>query len=105
MFTSFFPAILVLSGCANEDYTRLYHTQDKADELNWEDIGELKHLGPTLYEQGVNFGLYSARAERIELLLFDDPESDRPTQQFPLTRYGDVWNLYVEGVGAGQHYG
>ena len=97
---------LTLAGCADgDDYTRLYFTQDKADDLQWEDIGELQHLGPTLFDDGVNFGIYSARAERVELLLFDDPDADRPTQQFEMTRYDDVWNLYVEGVGPGQHYG
>jgi len=99
------PLLVLLAACADDDYTRLYHTQDKADDLSWEAIGNLEHLGPTVYDNGVNFGLYSARAERVELLLFDDPESDRPVQQFPLTRYDDVWNLYVEGVGLGQHYG
>ena len=93
------PLLVLLAACADDDYTRLYHTQDKADDLSWEAIGNLEHLGPTVYDNGVNFGLYSARAERVELLLFDDPESDRPVQQFPLTRYDDVWNLYVEGVG------
>ena len=96
---------LVFVSCVNEDYTRLYYTQPKADNLDWDAIGELQHLGPSVYDDGVNFGLYSGRAERVELLLFDDPESDRPTQQFEMTRYDDVWNLYVEGVGPGQHYG
>ena len=92
---------LVFVSCVNEDYTRLYYTQPKADNLEWDAIGELQHLGPSVYDDGVNFGLYSGRAERVELLLFDDPESDRPTQQFEMTRYDDVWNLYVEGVGPG----
>ncbi|MCO4747262.1 MAG: glycosyl hydrolase [Proteobacteria bacterium] len=97
--------LLLLASCVDDDYTRLYHTQEKADDLVWDDIGALQHLGPSVYDDGVNFGLFSARAERVELLLFDDPESDRPTQQFEMTRYDDVWNLYVEGVGPGQHYG
>ncbi len=97
--------LLLAAGCASSDYTRLYFTQDKAAELDWEAIADLQHLGPTLTGEGVNFGVYSANADRVELLLFDDPEADRPIQQFPMTRYGDVWNLYVEGVGDGQHYG
>jgi isoamylase len=99
--TVFSVALAWLAGCASEDYTRLYYTQDKADELDWDTIGELGVLGPTVTAKGVNFGVYSANAERVELLLFDDPEAARPTVQFPMTRYGDVWNLYVEGVGAG----
>jgi len=96
---------LMLLSCASTDYTRLYFTQEKAAELEWEAIGDLEHLGPTVFDKGTNFSLYSANAERVELLLFDDPESDRPTQQFEMTPYGEVWNLYVEGVGEGQHYG
>ncbi|MCA9494008.1 MAG: glycosyl hydrolase, partial [Myxococcales bacterium] len=96
---------LLACGCASAEYTRLYHVQDKADELDWDSIAALDHLGPTITERGVNFGVYSAHAERVELMLFDDPDADRPTQQFPMTQYGDVWNLYVEGVGSGQTYG
>ena len=97
--------LLGLSGCPGEDYVRLYHTQDKAPELDWQAIEDLEHLGPTLTASGVNFGVYSANAQRVDVLLFDDPESNRPTQQFEMSRFGDVWNLYVEGVGDGQHYG
>lgn len=98
-------AAIFAQSCASSEYIRLYATQDKAPSLDWEAIGALDHLGPTVIDNGVNFSLFSANAERIELLLFDDPESDRPTQQFELTPYGDVWNLFVEGVGPGQHYG
>ena len=95
----------LLVGCPSDDYVRLYATMDKAPSLSWDAIGELDHLGPTIVDKGVNFGVYSANAERVEVLLFDDPESDRPTQQFQMTPYGEVWNLYIEGVGPGQHYG
>ena len=96
---------LWLAGCASDEYVRLYHTEDKAESLDWGAIEGLDHLGATRVDKGVNFGVYSAHAERIELLLFDDPERDQPTQQFEMARFGDVWNLYVEGVGDGQHYG
>lgn len=96
---------MVLIGCASDDYTRLYFTAEKAPSLTWADIEALDHLGPTLTDRGVNFGVYSENAERMEVLLFEDPESARPVQQFEMTRFGDVWNLYVEGIGAGQHYG
>lgn len=98
-------AALSVSACVEQDYTRLYHTLDKAPSLEWDAIGALDHLGPSVVDRGVNFSVYSERAERIEVLLFDDPESARPTQQFEMVRFGDVWNLYVEGVGEGQHYG
>jgi glycogen operon protein len=97
---------LVLS-CGPTTSARLYQTQDKAPSLDAQKIENLDHMGPTLIDKGVNFAVYSERAERIELLLFDadKTESNTPTKQFPMKRFGDVWNLYVEGVGVGQHYG
>jgi len=95
----------VLLSCAAENYPRIYHTESKAPSLSWEDIETLDHMGPTVVDRGVNFAVYSEAAERIELLLFDDPESEQPTQQYEMIRQGDVWNLYVEGLGLGQHYG
>lgn len=95
----------LLTGCHSTDYVQLYATEDKAPSLRWEDIGDLEHLGPTRIDEGVNFSVFSANATRIDLLLFDDPESTRPSRQFEMTRFGDVWNVYVEGIGTGQHYG
>jgi len=98
------PALLLMS-CASEVYPRLYHVEPKAPSLAWDEIEALDHMGPSIVDRGTNFAVYSAAAERIELALFDDPESDLPTWQIPMTRQGDVWNVYVEGVGVGQHYG
>jgi len=98
-------AVFALSGCKGEEYTQLYDTEDKAPSLDWADIAAMDHMGPVIIDQGVNFCVWSERATRIDLLLFDDPESELPVQQFPLTRTGDLWTLYVEGIGLGQHYG
>ena len=97
----------ILFSCASENYARLYHTETKAPSLTWEEIQDMQHMGPTIIDRGVNFSVYSANATRIELLLFDDPESNLPTQQFeiPQTEDKDIWNIYVEGIGVGQHYG
>ena len=92
-------------GCVNDDYMALYTTAPKPPSLSWEDIEDLAHMGPTIVDDGVNFCVFSENATRVELALFDDPESTQPTQQFLMTQYGDVWNLYVEGIGVGQHYG
>lgn len=93
-------------GCASENYARLYHTEQKAPSLDWNNLENLDHLGATIVDRGINFSVYSENATRIELLLFDDPESDRPTQQFPLYPITDsLWNIYIEGIGIGQHYG
>ena len=98
-------AMVFAASCASDDYTRLYYTEAHAPSLDPEDIENLDHMGATIVDQGVNFAIYSERAERIDVLLFDDPEAEQPTQQFSMTRCGDVWSAYVEGVGIGQHYG
>ena len=95
----------IASGCAQQNYTHLYKTSPKPEAWTDAEIANLDHAGPTIVEKGVNFGVFSARAERVEVLLFDDPESPRPAKRFPMVKFGDVWNLYVEGVGVGQHYG
>ena len=92
-------------GCASDDYMALYATEPKAPSLDWDDIEDLDFMGAVIVDEGTNFCVYSENATRMELALFDDPESSQPTQQFLMERYGDVWNLYVEGVGVGQHYG
>jgi len=55
--------------------------------------------------QGVNFSVFSQRAEKVQLLLFDSADADQATRQFEMTRQGDVWNVFVQGVGLGQAYG
>jgi glycogen operon protein len=97
--------VAALAACTPTNGARLYQTQAKAPSLDAGAVSSLDHLGPTIVDKGVNFGVYSENAERIEILLFDNPESTQPTRQFPLERFGDVWNIYVEGIGVGQHYG
>lgn len=98
-------ALLGSAGCL-QPAARLYATSDIAPSLSWDDVDRLEHMGPTIIDGGVNFSVYSERAERIELLLFDDPEADLPTWQVPLVNNGGpVWNVFVEGLGIGQHYG
>ncbi len=97
--------LFVLLVACDGDHIRLYHTEPIAPSLTEAGVAALDHLGPSLVDDGVNFSVYSAHAERIDLLLFDDPEDNQAAQEFELERFGDVWNLYVEGVGLGQHYG
>ena len=101
------PLLLLLVSCGPTDTAHLYKTSPKAPSLDAAAIERLEHLGPTLVDKGVNFGVYSERAERIELLLWDadNPDAPLPTRQFKMERFGDVWNLHVEGIGLGQHYG
>ncbi len=91
--------------CEAEPYTRLYHTEAIAPSLSEAEVAALENLGPTLIDRGVNFGVYSASADRVDLLLFDDADSDQPIHRWEMSRFGDVRNLYVEGVGVGQRYG
>jgi glycogen operon protein len=96
---------LLLGSCEEPDTAHLYRTAPKAPSLDEARIKNLDHLGAMLVDRGANFGVYSSRATRVELLLFDDPEGVLPTRRFEMSRLGDVWNLYVEGIGLGQHYG
>ncbi len=98
-------ALLVTAGCASEDYTQLYYHQPVAPSLSMDDLTTFDYMGPVIVDDGVNFCVYSENATRIELALFDDPESTQPTQQYELTQYGDHWSIYVEGLGEGQHFG
>jgi glycogen operon protein len=67
--------------------------------------GRFHPLGATLTPEGVNFALYSERAEGVDLLLFDRPDSE-PSEIITLTaRDRFVWHALVHGLKAGQLYG
>ena len=60
-------------------------------------------FGAHLRDNGVNFCLYSAHAEKVELCLFDETGSE---QHLPLTgRTGNLWHGFVPDLKAGQRYG
>lgn len=65
-------------------------------------------LGATVRDGGVNFCIYSDRATRMELLLFDRPEDSHPARVIALdpTRNRTVyyWHTFVPGLQAGQIY-
>jgi len=98
-------AICSLLGCARGDYPHLYRAQPLAPDYSAADVAALRHLGATLTSTGVNFSVYSEHASKVQLAIFDDPDSDHPVRQFDMTRFGDVWNIFVEGVGLGTIYG
>ena len=63
-------------------------------------------LGATWDGMGVNFSIFSAHAERVELCLFDGPDATRETMRFPLPERTDfVWHGYLPGVRPEQLYG
>ena len=63
-------------------------------------------LGPTWDGAGVNFALFSEHAEKVELCLFDSPESTQASQCIQLPEHTDmVWHGYLPDVEPGQLYG
>ncbi|MGH8427415.1 MAG: glycogen debranching protein GlgX [Gammaproteobacteria bacterium] len=62
-------------------------------------------LGATWDGRGVNFALFSANAEKVELCLFDDSDR-RETARLELQeRTGDVWHGYLLDGQPGLRYG
>jgi isoamylase len=54
---------------------------------------------------GVNFALFSAHAEKVELCLFD-PSGQKEIERIVLPEYTDeVWHGYLPNAGPGLHYG
>ena len=66
--------------------------------------GNPAHPGARWDGEGVNFALYSSRAEAVDLCLFD--EHGRQTGRFELPGQQDkVWHGYLPGCEPGQRYG
>ena len=62
-------------------------------------------LGATADDDGVNFAIFSAHADRIELCLFD-PAGRREIARYELPECTDeIWHGYLPTVEAGQLYG
>src|SRR3954471_20619830 len=62
-------------------------------------------LGATWDGRGVNFALFSANAEKVELCLFDD-SGNREIARVVLPEYTDeVWHGYSPDLRPGQLYG
>nr|WP_244261846.1 hypothetical protein [Actinobacillus ureae] len=63
-------------------------------------VGEPFPLGAQAGKKGTNFAIFSANATAIELCIFDD----KGEQRYPMQRSGDIWHLFVYGVGSGAPY-
>lgn len=62
-------------------------------------------MGAVTNRDGVNFALFSAHAEAVDLCLFDS-HGVRETARLRLpVRTGDIWHGQVNGVASGQLYG
>ena len=71
-------------------------------------LGRPGPLGADVGADGVNFAVVAPQATHMELLLFDQGDSPAPSRIIPLGpahRSGDVWHVFVNGVGVGCRYG
>ncbi|AOR61299.1 glycogen debranching protein GlgX [Pectobacterium parmentieri] len=65
--------------------------------------GKPTPLGASFDGRGVNFALFSADAERVELCVFDERQQE---QRIALTaRSGDIWHGYLPDAQPGLRYG
>jgi len=60
-------------------------------------------LGATWDHEGTNFSLFSENAERVELCLFDDDDTETRIELTERTAFN--WHCYLPGVGPGRRYG
>lgn len=67
--------------------------------------GDYRQLGATADDKGVNFALFSAHAERVELCLYSE-DGSQEVDRFDLPEYtNEIWHGYVPGLKAGALYG
>jgi isoamylase len=71
-------------------------------------VGTALPLGTFQSEGGANFAIFSRHATRVRLELYDFAEDATPATVIELdpvrNRTGDVWHVWIEGVGHGQLY-
>lgn len=70
--------------------------------------GQTSPLGATVYEDGVNFCLFSKHGEAVELLLFETSNAPQPCRVIALdpklNRTFYYWHIFVAGLKSGQVY-
>jgi len=63
-------------------------------------------LGATWDGSGVNFGLFSEHATKVEMCMFDGPDGNREMARIPMREQTDqVWHIYLPEARPGQRYG
>jgi len=67
--------------------------------------GKPAPLGATPDPAGVNFAIFSAHAEKVELCLFDETGTVEVSRLTMLARTNDVWHGYLPQAVPGQVYG
>src|SRR5688572_13268449 len=64
--------------------------------------------GAILHESGVQFVVFSRSATAMRVLLYDDVDDPEPSEIISFDRehdrWGDIWSVFVPGLGAGQLY-
>jgi glycogen operon protein len=64
--------------------------------------------GAVLHDKGVQFVVYSRSATGMRVLLYDSPDAPEPSEVIALDpnkdRWGDIWSIFVPGIGPGQLY-
>lgn len=67
--------------------------------------GNAAPLGASYDGKGVNFALFSAHAEKVELCLFNESGLEE-LERYPITSNDhNIWHIYLAGVKPGQVYG
>jgi isoamylase len=67
--------------------------------------GSAQMMGATVAEGGVNFALFSAGADKVDLCLFSE-DGKQEQARIPMPdRQGDIWTVHVDGLLAGARYG
>ncbi len=65
-------------------------------------------FGAILRDEGVQFSIYSRHATSVRVLLYNRITDRDPTETIELNsqtdRWGDVWSVFLPGIGAGQLY-
>ena len=67
--------------------------------------GKAYPLGSYYDGRGVNFALFSANAEKVELCLFDETGATEIFRQAITINDNNIWHIYIEGLKPGQVYG
>jgi len=62
-------------------------------------------IGTTVYDSGVNFALFSAHAEKVELCIFDEHGRKELIRFVLPLREHDIWHGFLKGAKAGLVYG
>ncbi len=65
-------------------------------------------LGATVQERGVQFALFSRHGRSVSLCLFSEQQEEQPRREIVFdpkqNRTGDIWHIFVEGIGPDQLY-